>query len=36
MPMPLFEEELRPGDGIGEAGTMLVGKWVVSEVVAGV
>lgn len=36
MPMPVFAEELRPGDGIGEAGPMSVEYWVVGEVVAAV
>lgn len=36
MPMPVFVEELRPGDGIGKAGPTLVEDWVIGEVVAGV
>ena len=36
IPMPVFVEELRPGDGIGRAGTMSVKDGVVGEVVAGV
>ena len=34
--MPVFEEELRPGDGIAKAGTMSVKDGVVGEVAAGV
>ncbi len=36
MPMPVFAEALRPGDGIGKAGPMSVEDWVITEVVAGV
>ena len=36
MPMPAFAEELRPEDGSGEAGPMLVEDWIVGEVVYGV
>ena len=34
--MPVFAEELRPGDGIGKAGITSVKDGVVGEVVAGV
>ena len=35
MPMSVFLEEPRPGDGIGKAGPMSVEDWVAGKVVAG-